>query len=96
MHGTGSLDEISGEWIGDDQVVEEAKQVCYITPVIDMLQCVNDVMFNKLQFTGATTSNYTPQVSCIDKVSIVQYMCVYTTSIFYARLASNMQLFRQF
>jgi hypothetical protein len=83
MHGTGRLDEVTGYWIGDVQVVEEARQVCYDTPVMDMLQCVNDVMFNKMQFTSATTSNYTPQASCIDKVSIAQSnMWMYTTSSF--------------
>jgi regulator of sirC expression with transglutaminase-like and TPR domain len=73
LSATGSLDEKTGEWIGDAQVVEEAKQVCYNTPVMDMLLCVNEVMFNKLKFAGADEDYYyTPQASCIDKVNIAQ------------------------
>eukprot|EP00953_Heterococcus_sp_UTEX-ZZ885_P000600 848-Heterococcus_DN1.PRE.3 len=67
------------DWIGDVQIVEEAKQACYNTPVMDMLQCVNDVMYNKLKFTGATTDYYTPQVSCIDKHTPAANTIMYTT-----------------
>jgi hypothetical protein len=59
LSATGSLDEKTGDWIGDAQVVEEAKQVCYDTPVMDMLLCVNEVMFNKLKFAGADEDYFT-------------------------------------
>jgi hypothetical protein len=42
---------------------------------MDMLLCVNDVMFNKMKFAGAEDDYYyTPQASCIDKVRNSQYM----------------------
>jgi hypothetical protein len=95
MYHAGSIDENTGNWIGDVQV-EEAKKICYNTPVMDMLLCVNDIMFNKLKFTGATEDiYYTPQVSCIDKVSNAQYSMSMHTIFGFMHTQVNIKMLEQ-